>query len=114
MCTVLQFIYLKVSNEFCRFLYPAPKLSSCAVHVQVLNNILRLAEVEDSPPFTPASLHNVTGFPGKYSVSEFTLDDHKALAILRKHFRKDQEDLKALVDMLYPDLNFTVQLESDP
>lgn len=93
-----------------------PWLETLLVSVQVLNKILKHAEVgnAESSPFTLETVNKTTGFRGSYNTSKFTPDDHKALAILREHFRKDQEDLKTLVDMLYPQLNFTVQLESDP
>ena len=81
-----------------------------------MNQILRHAEVDTAAeqPFTPDMAAKSQGFNGGYDNSKFTDDDIKALRMLREHFRKDQEDLKALVDMLYPHLNFTVQLESDP
>lgn len=82
--------------------------------LQVLNQILEHAEVgnAESAPFTPEIVHAAKAFNGGYKTEDFSADDHKALAMLREHFQKDQEDLKALVDMLYPELNFTVQLES--
>jgi hypothetical protein len=78
-----------------------------------LDKIVEHAGLLDAPRFNPEALNTVTGFNGSYNTSKLTADDHVALKLLREHFRKDQEDLKALVDMLYPDSNFTVQLESE-
>lgn len=82
--------------------------------LKVLNQILEHAEVgnAESAPFTADIVHKAKAFNGGYKKEDFSADDHKALAILREHFQKDQEDLKSLVDMLYPELNFTIQLES--
>ena len=51
------------------------------------------------------------GFDGSYT-DTMTDEDKDILRLLRKHFMKDQEDLQQLVNWLYPDRNFNVQLES--
>jgi hypothetical protein len=77
--------------------------------------VLKHAEVPEgeAEPFTVDMASQAAAFNSGYEKAAFTEDDKTALQLLREHFRKDQEDLKALVDMLYPELNFTVQLETD-
>ena len=79
--------------------------------VQVLNKLLGHAGLQSAQPFTPQMVKGHHGFMGRYS-KNFTADEREALDLLREYFRKPQEDLQMLVDMLYPDLNFTVALES--
>jgi hypothetical protein len=82
--------------------------------MQVLHQIVAHAGVNTTgvAPFHPEALKSVQAYWGGYNATGLTPDDYKALGVLREHFRKDQADLKQLVDMLYPQLNFKVQLES--
>jgi hypothetical protein len=80
--------------------------------VQVLNNIVDFAGLSGSQTFTKELIAGVRGFPGGYKTTNFTAEDNAAMHLLREYFQKPQEDLKALVDTLYPHINFTVHLES--
>ena len=80
--------------------------------LQVLNRIREHAGLSAAADFTQELINGTEGFGGNYNVSEFSNDDHEALRLLRTFYSKDQQDLHRLVDMLYPDSNFSVELES--
>ena len=77
--------------------------------LQVLNRIREHAGLSAADDFAEDLINGTKGFGGGYKVSD---DDQEALRLLRKFYSKDQQDLHRLVDMLYPDANFSVELES--
>ena len=82
------------------------------VCVQILNRIKEHAGLFEAAPFTQEIINGTEGFGGRYNVSGLTPDDHEALRLLRKFYGKDQQDLHRLVDTLYPDSKFSVEMES--
>jgi hypothetical protein len=79
--------------------------------LQVLNQLLVHTGLKDEKPFTKDMIKDLHGFQGGYS-HEFSADDQEGLRLLREFFRKPQEDLKSLVGLFWPHLNFTVAEES--
>lgn len=80
--------------------------------MQILNGVKDHAGLLEAVSFTEELVNETQGFGGRYNVSDFTDDDHRALRLLRNFYEKDQENLHSIVEMLYPGRNFSVEMES--
>lgn len=80
--------------------------------VQVLNRIIPFAGIPGAEKFTAEMVNDKHGFPGNYNTTQFTANETAALAMLREFFRKPQEDLKELVDAVWPEAEFRIEYET--
>jgi hypothetical protein len=73
--------------------------------------ILDHAGLQGAPRFQMEDVKNITGFDGSYN-STLVDDELEALGLLREHFAKPIADFQRIMDLFFPQLNFTLQSET--